>query len=195
MMIRAYSNGYFPMNNSSKVDNSSDASNNDNEYFQIDWYRPDPRCVMFLNDFHISRSLKRLLAKNNFVIRYNKSFAEVVKHCANRSETWLCSTLINIYNELYNLKLAGSVEVYSLENELIGGLFGVHLNKAFFAESMFFLRSNMSKVAMVGLVDMLKKNSSEFFDCQFMNDHLNSMGATMISDKNYMALLKKHLYC
>ena len=191
MIINAYCNGYFPMNTSEDPDNPQ---NNSFLPSDIRWFRPDPRAVIFIKDFHISRSLKRLMKKNQVSITYNHRFEQVIRQCADlRNPTWLSDDLIEVYCQLYDLGYALSVEVIDDHNQLIGGLFGVSIKRAFFAESMYHLRPNMSKVAMVGLVDFLIDQESEFFDCQFITDHLKTMGAKLIDDQEYIKLLQLHL--
>ena len=171
----AYTQGYFPM---------PDPVSN-----EIQWYRPDPRAVIPLDCFHVSRSLQRILKKNIYNVSYNQSFEAVMRGCSNRSETWINEEFIQSYCKLHRLGAAQSVETW-LDGKLAGGIYGVNFGGVFFAESMFHNANNASKVALYFLVEKLKKNNFIILECQFMTDHLKSMGAEEISDSEYMKIYK-----
>jgi len=171
----AYTQGYFPMP--------------DPETSKIQWYRPDPRTIIELDDFHISRSLKKIINKNIFKITFNQDFERVIRECANRKETWITPSIIDTYTKLHKLGAAQSVEIW-YENKLAGGLYGINFCRAFFAESMFYNVSNSSKIALYALTKRLKARNFTLLECQFMTDHLRSLGASEISDKEYIKRLK-----
>ena len=178
VLYHAYSQGYFPMP--------------DEITGEINWFRPDPRAVFPLEKFHISRSLNKIIRKNIFEITYSKAFKEVIEHCARRKNTWINTDFIKAFERLYDLGQAQSVEVW-LNGKLVGGVYGVHFGGAFFAESMFFRVANASKVALYHLVQRLKEKKFFLLECQFMTDHLKSLGAEEISDQLYTAILKDAL--
>ena len=171
----AYTQGYFPMP--------------DPITSEIQWYRPDPRTIIELNNFHISRSLKRIIKKNIFKITFNKAFNQVIRACSNRRETWITKEIIESYTNLHKLGAAQSVEVW-YDNKLAGGVYGINFCQAFFAESMFYNVSNASKIALYALIERLKTKKFSLLECQFMTDHLKSLGASQISDEEYMERLK-----
>ncbi|NBT57835.1 leucyl/phenylalanyl-tRNA--protein transferase, partial [bacterium] len=166
-LLWAYSQGFFPM------PNLKDET--------IEWYRPDPRAVLPLDQFHVSRSLRKVLNRDVFSTTLNKAFPEVVFQCANRPETWINAEFKRAYGELHHLGHAHSLEVWE-GNELAGGVYGVQLGGAFFAESMFSLRDNASKVALYELSRHLKSQNFLLLEIQFLTPHLASLGAVEIPD-------------
>ncbi|MCY4380262.1 MAG: leucyl/phenylalanyl-tRNA--protein transferase [Proteobacteria bacterium] len=176
--IFAYRKGYFPMSNE--------------DHTKIEWYLPDDRAVMFLDKFHVSRSLGRVIKKRDFEISFNHQFLQVMKACANRPETWISPDLIDAFQGLFELGYAESVEV-TRRGVLVGGVYGVRVEKAFFAESMFHRESNMSKVALWALVTKLKQDGFTFFDCQMMSEHLKSLGAETLTNTQFQSLLASAL--
>ena len=181
ILIAAYRHGYFPM------------SENENE---IHWYNPDPRAIIPLNNYSPSKSLRNILRKGNFTIKLNTSFRETMKNCAiPRTEDdgqWISNPMIDKYCELNALGFAHSVEVY-MNDELAGGLYGVHLGGAFFGESMFYKKSNASKIAFHYLIEILKKNNFKLLDTQFINENVLRYGAIEISKKEYLSKLENAL--
>ncbi|MBC61182.1 MAG: leucyl/phenylalanyl-tRNA--protein transferase [Zetaproteobacteria bacterium] len=175
VLYQAYCQGYFPMP--------------DHVTNEIFWYRPDPRAIFPLDKFRVSRSLQKVIRKKFFEITFNQAFNKVIHYCGSRKESWITKNFINAYTELHNLNQAHSVEVW-LDGELVGGVYGVHIGSAFFAESMFFRASNASKVALYFLIEKLKEKNFFLLECQFMTDHLKSLGAEEISDKDYIRLLQ-----
>ena len=175
MVIHAYSLGYFPM--PSGVDQ------------EIAWYKPNPRAILPLEQFHSSKSFKKFLRQCNFTATINQDFKAVISGCADRKETWINQEIKDCYIRLFELGYAHSIEVWS-ESELIGGLYGIGLEKAFFAESMFSKRSNASKFALKFLVEHLKRHNFALLEVQFMNPHLKTLGAVEISDEKYMEKLQ-----
>jgi leucyl/phenylalanyl-tRNA--protein transferase len=158
----------------------------------IAWYRPDPRAIIPLDGFHTSKSLSRLIHKKLFQITYNQSFPQVLQECANRKQTWINRQFIETYTQLHKDGFAQSIEVWH-QRKLVGGLYGIQLARAFFAESMFYKVSNSSKVALYYLVQKLREKNFLLLECQFMTEHLKRLGAVEIYDRDYMRLLKKAL--
>lgn len=181
LLLHAYAIGVFPM-----------AESRDSP--KIIWIEPRRRAILPLDGFHLSRSLRRTLRSGVFEVTRDRAFAEVVHHCADRDETWINGPIEKSYNLLHMLGHAHSIECWQ-DGELVGGLYGVRQGAAFFGESMFSLRPDASKVALAWLVARLKFGGFQLLDCQFMTEHLRSLGAVEISQKDYMALLSSALVC
>lgn len=149
------------------------------------WWTPDPRSVLFPDELHISRSLRRTLRADIFRLSVDRQFTGVMRACAEiRREgggTWIDEDMVSAYGELHRLGSAHSIEVLDQAGTLVGGLYGVSLGRVFFGESMFSRVSNASKVAMVALVNILRRGSFHLIDCQVENPHLNSLGARSIN--------------
>ncbi|MEZ0541461.1 leucyl/phenylalanyl-tRNA--protein transferase [Fibrella arboris] len=180
-LIYGYINGIFPM---------ADADGT------LYWYSPDPRAIIPLDTYKPAKSLRPILNKRIFDIRVNTDFEQVMRHCAvPRSEddsTWISEEIIDAYTELHRMGLAHSVETY-LDNQLVGGLYGVAIGSVFFGESMFHLVSNASKVAFHHLILILREQQFQLLDTQFINDNVKRYGAIDISKRDYADLLKKAL--
>lgn len=175
-LILAYQNGIFPW-----------FSDDD----PICWYSPHERCVIYPDRLKISKSMKQVLKNVGFKVTANQVFAEVIAHCAKTSRkdqpgTWITKEMQEAYINLHQLGWAHSVEVWQ-NDTLVGGLYGIAINKVFCGESMFSLVSNASKVAMIFLC---QQSDFELIDCQLPNDHLLSLGAEMIERETYMELLE-----
>ena len=156
----------------------------------ICWYAPHERCVIFPHKIFISKSIQQVLNKKLFRVTTNTVFEKVIKHCAaierkDQDGTWITNEMENAYINLHKMGIAKSVEVWQ-NNELVGGLYGLEINNIFCGESMFSKISNASKVALVWLC---KENNYSIIDCQLRTDHLISMGAEMISQKDYLVEL------
>lgn len=177
-LLVAYCNGYFPMATSKTG--------------HIEWFSPDPRAIIPLDAFKISRSLRRMLQQNIFELRVNTAFEEVMRGCAGREETWISEEIIEAYMTLRMRGFAHSAESW-YEGSLVGGLYGVALGGAFFGESMFSRMKGASKVALVHLVRTMKRNGFTLLDIQFMTDHLRTFGAEEIPRASYLRLLSKAL--
>jgi leucyl/phenylalanyl-tRNA--protein transferase len=175
LLLTAYSAGYFPMA--------------DSLYGEIHWYSPDPRAILPLNSFKISRSLKQTIKKNIFDIRFNTAFEKVIRNCSARNETWISEEIVQSYLELYKLGYSHSTESWH-NDKLVGGLYGVAVGGAFFGESMFSLMRDASKVALVALVEMLNQNGFKLLDTQYLTPHLKKFGAIEISRMDYLEKLK-----
>ncbi len=174
IMLRLYASGAFPM-----------ADENTGE---INWFMPEIRTIIPLDSYNVPRSLKKIINKNDFEIKYDFDFYSVVKACANREITWISEELINAYIRLKKLGHIHTVEVYQ-NNKLIGGLYGVSYAGAFFGESMFSKQPQASKIALVKLLEHLKEKNFLLLDVQYMTPHLKMFGATEISFTDYNQLL------
>ncbi len=153
------------------------------------WWSPDPRAVLFESRLHISRRFARTLRQHRFHITVDNAFERVISSCANRKDgTWITPAIIDAYMTLYNLGWAHSIEVWSPEDDLIGGLYGLRVGALFGAESMFHLRSDASKVALVALTQYAQDSGIKLIDVQVQNAHLSSMGICEISRENYCEL-------
>lgn len=177
-LIRAYQNGIFPW-----------YSKND----PIIWWSPDPRLIMELDDFKLSRSLKKSMKK--FEYKFDFNFKEVMHNCSTvqregQDGSWILDDTIEAYCVLHGMGIAHSVESY-LDGKLVGGLYGVVVGKVFCGESMFSLVSDASKSAYAVLVKHLKHWGYDFIDCQVPTNHLKSLGAKEVARQYFLDRLKK----
>ena len=161
---------------------------NDND--QIFWCNPITRAVIPISKLHISRSLKKLCKKETFNFSINHDFSKTISNCANREETWINSSIINIFNRLHNLGYAHSIEVWE-NKKLKGGLYGIAIGRIFFAESMYSKSPNGSKIALIALMAILAFHKFSLLDVQFMTNHLRAMGAQEISRAQFLYYVKK----
>ena len=156
------------------------------------WWSPDPRCVLWPERLHVSRRLRRQLRTSRAELRFNTAFGDVIRACAGkrRSEqgTWITDEMVAAYEHLHREGWAHSVEIWD-DSALVGGLYGVALGRVFFGESMFSRESDASKVALVALVDILRRGGFRLIDCQVESDHLNAMGACAIPRLDFEQLL------
>ena len=178
-VIQGYMQGIFPMAEPDE-DNA------------IYWYEPTHRGIILPDEFKISKNLRREYSKNKFELAINKNFEATIRACALRNETWISEEIVEVYCGLKEMGYAYSFEVWQ-NKELVGGLYGVSIGKAFFGESMFHTVTNASKIALVYLVDWIKQNNIILLDCQFMTEHLKQFGAKEITQKAYLKLLDKAL--
>jgi leucyl/phenylalanyl-tRNA---protein transferase len=176
VVVGAYRTGYFPMASS--------------ETGVVSWYSPDPRAIIPLDSFTISRSLRQVIRKGNFELRIDTAFRDVIRRCARRENTWISDQIIETYTVLHLRGYAHSVESW-LSGQLVGGLYGVAVGAAFFGESMFSIVTNASKVALVRLVELLKLRHFKLLDTQFMNEHLIQFGTVEIPRSRYLELLSE----
>jgi len=161
------------------------------------WWSPDPRSILYPKNFKLSKSFRRVLRNSDFVVKFDHAFEEVIEYCSQvprrgQSGTWLLDEMREAYIELHHMGYAHSVEVY-LDGELVGGLYGLSMGRAFFGESMFSLKSNSSKVAFKALSDTLDSRGYDFIDCQVRNDHLASLGAIDIPRDRFLDELDSSL--
>lgn len=179
LLLHGYANGVFPMAENAKSS-------------EVYWVEPKLRGIIPLNEFHVSKSLKRAINKGDFTVTFDTQFEEVLYACADRNETWINSSIHEAYKNLFNMGNAHSVEIVK-NNILVGGVYGVTLGSVFFGESMFSKESNGSKIALKYLVDHLIKCGFTLFDTQFQNPHLKSLGCIEITQMEYLKLLKSAL--
>jgi leucyl/phenylalanyl-tRNA--protein transferase len=179
LLLRAYSIGVFPMADSREAD-------------EVFWVEPRRRAILPIDGFRMSRSLRKTIRAGVFQVTRDTAFAQVVRSCAEREETWINAQIEQSFDELHRLGHAHSIECWK-EDRLVGGLYGVKLGAAFFGESMFSTERDASKVALAWLVARLKVGGFRLLDCQFMTDHLRSLGAIEITQKDYIALLSAAL--
>lgn len=178
-LIHAYKNGIFPWFSEGE---------------HIVWYCPYKRMVLFPDDLKISKSMRKVMQKSEFIITENKAFEEVIYNCKtiDRKDgfgTWITDDMHQAYINLYKKGIAKSLEVW-LDKELVGGLYGLEINGIFCGESMFSKISNTSKLALIYLV---KNNNYRIIDCQVYNDHLASLGAKEIDRELFLNILKEHV--
>ncbi len=173
LLLQAYRLGVFPM----AVEGG-----------EIRWFSPDPRTILPLDGFHIPHGLKRERRVAGLEIRIDTRFAEVMRACAERPDTWINGEIIDSYTRLHQLGAAHSVETWSA-NELVGGLYGVAIGGAFFGESMFHRVTGASKIALWALVERLQERRFTLLDTQWLTPHLEQFGAKEISRPLYLHLL------
>jgi leucyl/phenylalanyl-tRNA--protein transferase len=161
------------------------------------WQSPDPRMVIFPEKLHISRSMKKLFEKREFIITINRDFEGVIRNCAaidrpGQGGTWISDDIITAYTEMHRLGWAISAEA-RLDGELAGGCYGIRMGKMFFGESMFARKPNASKAAFLSLASVLFADGIKFIDCQMPSNHLRSLGGEEISRGKFLALLKQEI--
>ncbi|WP_424687468.1 MAG: leucyl/phenylalanyl-tRNA--protein transferase [Halarcobacter ebronensis] len=180
-LLNAYENGLFPW----FMD----------EYNHIHWFSPQERMVLYPDEMKVSKSLKKTIKNRGFVVKTNENFEEVMKNCASikrkhEDDTWINEHFIQAYVNLHKLGYAYSIETY-LDDQLVGGLYGVLIDDIFCGESMFAKVSDASKVAFYHLCKQAKENGINLIDCQVHNEHLESLGAKEIPREEYFKILKK----
>jgi leucyl/phenylalanyl-tRNA--protein transferase len=156
------------------------------------WWSPDPRCVLYPDDYHVSRRLQRDMRRSGSEIRFNMAFDEVIAGCAgpraSQQGTWITADMVSAYRELHDQGWAHSIEVWE-DDLIIGGLYGVALGKVFFGESMFSRRSNASKFALFALARILSAQGFEIIDCQVASRHLATLGAVLLPRREFSAIV------
>ena len=178
-LLNAYRHGIFPW-----------YENN-----PILWWCPDPRFVLFPDEIRISKSMNTEFRKNRFRFSINEAFSAVIQNCQltkreGQNSTWITPEVLKAYNSVHSLGYAHSAEAW-LGDKLVGGLYGIRLGNVFFGESMFSHESNASKFAFISYVQQLKTEGVQLIDCQVYTAHLESLGARMISRKEFIQLLDK----
>ena len=160
------------------------------------WWSPDPREVLFPEEFRCSRSLGKTIRNGGFESVVDRDFAAVIDSCAapraHSLGTWITHEMRNAYIHLHKLEYAHSIEVYR-NQVLVGGLYGVRLGSVFFGESMFSRERDASKVALAHLVDLCRHNAIAVIDCQLPTRHLESLGARAIARAQFQSLLREHI--
>ncbi len=179
LLLRAYRGGVFPM-----ADHRSDPD--------VYWVEPRERAIIPLGGFRLSKSLKKVLRQDRFQVTCNRAFAQVIAECAapreEHAESWISHRIETSYNALHLAGHAHSIECWEGDH-LVGGLYGVGFDRAFCGESMFSRRTDASKVALAWLVAAMREAGYVLLDCQFMTEHLASLGAIAIPQAKYMGLL------
>jgi leucyl/phenylalanyl-tRNA--protein transferase len=179
-LLAAYERGVFPWYSAQQP---------------ILWWSPDPRMVLFPEEFKCSRSLAKTLRNGPFTTRIDHAFRATIEGCAapRRSgpDTWLNAEMIDSYQKLHELGFGHSIETYRAD-QLVGGLYGIRLGGVFFGESMFSLERDASKVALARLVDECRTRGIKLIDCQVASAHLASLGAREVSRSQFVALLRQH---
>lgn len=180
-LLAAYKNGIFPWFSDDQP---------------ILWWSPNPRSVMKLDDFKISKSLKKTLSKKTFHVTMDTAFNDVISECASMRKdgfgTWITNDMLDAYKELHKLGYAHSVECW-YEQQLVGGLYGLSIGHAFFGESMFTRKTDASKVALAHLVQQLKQWQFDFIDAQVSSEHIANLGAKDISRRQFISELQQTL--
>src|SRR5919112_816410 len=179
LLLRAYAIGVFPMSDSRDAE-------------EVFWVEPRRRAILPLERFRLSRSLRKTIRSGEYAVTRDTAFAEIVRRCAQREETWINGDIEASYRLLHARGHAHSIECWH-EGELAGGLYGVSLGAAFFGESMFSARRDASKVALAWLVARLRVGGYKLLDCQFMTEHLRSLGAIEVTQKDYVSILSAAL--
>ena len=178
LLVRAYRQGIFPM------------ALEDGE---IGWFSPDPRGVLPLDTFHVPARLARVVRQQRFDIRIDTAFERVMRACGERPDgTWISDAILESYLALHRLGIAHSIETWQ-NGDLVGGLYGVHLGGAFYGESMFHRATDASKVALVALVDRLRRRGFALLDIQWVTTHLAQFGAIEVPRRTYLAMLRRAL--
>ncbi len=181
-IIKAYMNGIFPWYN---------------EGDPILWWSPNPRLVLYFDDFKVSKSLQKSIDKKIYDIKFDTNFKEVMCECAKvprvgQKGTWILPEIIEAYEKLFELGFAHSFEAY-FEGELVGGGYGIVIGDIFCGESMFAKKSDASKVAFYYLVKHLKQKGFRFIDCQIPTPHLVSLGAQEIPREKFLSFVQEAL--
>jgi leucyl/phenylalanyl-tRNA---protein transferase len=155
----------------------------------LGWWSPDPRGILPLENFRATKSLRQ--SANRFELCVDTSFERVIRACANpeRPKGWITEDFVRAYVRLHELGWAHSVEVFDRAGELAGGLYGVRIDRLFAGESMFFQQRDASKVALLGLVELMRDTQMQLLDIQWLTDHLATLGAIEVPRREYFALL------
>lgn len=177
-LFEAYTHGLFPWFN---------------EGDPICWWSPDPRCVIYPEQYHPSKTLIRSMKKYDYQVTINRAFEQVVRACAlprnYTNDTWISEDIVQGYVELFKAGYGYSVEVWQ-KDQLVGGLYGVSIGKGCFGESMFSTRTDASKMAFYTLMLIGQEHQVRWIDCQLVNDHLLSLGACTLSRQDYLKSLQ-----
>ena len=178
-LLSAYERGVFPWYSAQQP---------------ILWWAPDPRMVLFPGEFKVSRSLAKTLRNGRLRCRLDTAFAATIRACAaprrSGADTWLNGDMIESYEELHRMGYGHSVEAWR-GDELVGGLYGLQLDRVFFGESMFSRERDASKVALARLVEECRRRGIELIDCQIASSHLAGLGARELSRNEFVRLLRR----
>jgi leucyl/phenylalanyl-tRNA---protein transferase len=181
-LLLAYRQGIFPWYNEGEL---------------IQWWCPDPRFVLYPGELKVSKSMKQVLGKKEFTFTINKAFEAVIANCKTitregQAGTWIQDEVVEAYTALHKKGIAISAEAWK-KKELVGGLYGIRLGNIFFGESMFSKQSNASKFAFIKLVQQLQAENVQLIDCQVYTQHLESLGARMISRELFGKILEQEI--
>ncbi len=181
-LLEAYHKGIFPWYNADEP---------------VLWWSPDPRMVLFPEELKISKSMRKIFRDELFKITYNQDFKAVIENCrdiprAGQDGTWISDEIIAYYTHLFNLGWVQSVEVWNQEGKLVGGLYGVLVDRVFCGESMFAKESNASKAGFISFIQDFQ-NEIDLIDCQIYTNHLASLGARLIPRKEYLEYLPEFM--
>ena len=179
-LLEAYQHGIFPWFSEGEP---------------VQWWSPDPRMVLFLRDLKISKSLAKRLKKQDYQIKFNQNFRLVMEACAsvnrdNQNGTWITREMIDAYCELQSLGYAYCAETW-IDDQLVGGVYGVIIDRMFYGESMFHHVTDASKIAFVHLVKYLQTRGAEMIDCQIKTTHLASLGGQEIDRNDFISRLRE----
>ncbi|GGD36738.1 leucyl/phenylalanyl-tRNA--protein transferase [Malaciobacter pacificus] len=182
-IITAYRNGIFPWYN---------------ENDPILWWSPNPRLILELNEFKVSKTLQKSINKNIFEVKFDTNFTQVMIECQKikrnkQNKTWINNEVIKAYTKIHKMGFAHSFEAY-LDGELVGGGYGIVIGDIFCGESMFSKVNDSSKVALYHLVQRLKKKNFRLIDCQIPTTHLKSLGAKTINRENFLNIIHSASY-
>jgi leucyl/phenylalanyl-tRNA--protein transferase len=182
-LLLAYRLGIFPMAESRSAKD-------------VLWVRPHERCILPLDKFHVPRRLAATVKSDRYTVTVDTAFGDVIRGCAeqrpDRRDTWINAAIVDVFMTLHTRRLAHSVEVW-FEDKLVGGLYGLSLASAFFAESKFSRMRDASKVALVHLAARLKAGGYTLLDAQFPNPHLEQFGAVTVTEERFQGLLAQAL--
>lgn len=180
LILKAYAAGIFPMAEHQEAQ-------------ELYWFEPPRRAILPLDErFHVPRSLKKFMRDMPFEVKFDTAFESVIRGCADRPETWINTAIREVFIALHKQGYGHSVEVWQA-GKLVGGLYGVAIGGAFFAESMYSHVSNASKVCLVRLAERLRNSGFTLCDVQFSNEHIARFGVTEISRDEYRQQLKAAL--
>lgn len=179
-VLEAYPKGIFPWFSEEKIPL---------------WWSPDPRFVLFPDELHVSRSMQKIFRKKRFDFRLNTAFSQVIDACASvpragQDGTWITAGMKEVYTILHQKGFANSAEAWS-NGELVGGMYGILLDKVFFGESMFSTQNNASKFAFISFVHYLKHKGIQLIDCQVHTSHVESLGARLLPREMFLRLLQR----
>ncbi len=179
LLLQAYRVGVFPM--------APDANST-----EVQWFEPHRRGIIPLEDFKVSKNVRRAMRNTDYEVRFNTQFEQVMRRCGERDQTWISDVLVTAYKRLHEVGHAHSVEIWQ-ESELVGGLYGVSLGSSFFGESMFQQQPEMHKFALWHCHQRLIERGFMLWDTQFYTEHLGRFGAVEIPQEDYLLLLEDAL--
>ena len=177
MVWAGYSEGYFPMTVYAN---------------EVEWLYPRRRTLFPIAGLHVSKSLKKTLRQGRYEVRFDTAFQQVMERCVRPDENWISEDFVRVYTQIHDQGWAHSAEAWE-GGELVGGVYGVAIGACFCAESMFYVRTDASKVALCALLDKCRELGFIAVDAQIMSPHLASLGAYDVPHEEYMAILKAAL--